>query len=76
MTYVLQPGGSDGAMRLRRQERRVTGEGGQEAVIPVDPESPASAAVARRAGFIPVPGEEGTRFDRYVRGLRVVPEVP
>ncbi|MER6997738.1 GNAT family N-acetyltransferase [Streptomyces sp. NPDC000410] len=48
-------------------------EGGEEAVIQVDPANPASAAVARRAGF--TPGEQAhsndaTRFDWYIRDLR------
>ncbi|MET9916047.1 GNAT family N-acetyltransferase [Streptomyces sp. NPDC059605] len=51
-------------------------EGGEEAVIQVDPENLASVAVARRAGFGPgeqPPGNGGTRFDRYVRNLRDAP---
>ncbi|GGU82767.1 hypothetical protein GCM10010275_17440 [Streptomyces litmocidini] len=49
-------------------------EGGAEAVIQVEPENPASAAVAQRAGFTPcepTPSTDGTRFDRYVRKLYV-----
>ncbi|WP_055711222.1 GNAT family N-acetyltransferase [Streptomyces torulosus] len=49
-------------------------EGGKEAVIRVEPENAASAAVARRTGFIPdkhTRGEDGTRFDWYVRDLRL-----
>ncbi|MFE3118800.1 GNAT family N-acetyltransferase [Streptomyces niveus] len=52
--------------------RYVAGEGGKEAVIRVDPENPASSAVARRAGFIPgkhTHEEDGTRLDWYVRDL-------
>ncbi|MFI8362031.1 GNAT family N-acetyltransferase [Streptomyces sp. NPDC085612] len=48
-------------------------EGGAEAVIQVDRDNPASAAVARRAGFTPaapVPRADGAPFDRYVRNLR------
>ncbi|MCX4730356.1 GNAT family N-acetyltransferase [Streptomyces sp. NBC_01363] len=48
-------------------------EGGEEAVIQVDPENRASAAVARRAGFSPgeqPPGNGGARFDWYIRDLR------
>ncbi|MFC8720675.1 GNAT family N-acetyltransferase [Kitasatospora sp. NPDC057198] len=55
--------------------RYAAGAGGAEAVIQVDPENPASAAVARRAGFAPAPptrGEDGTRFDRYTLDLRAV----
>ncbi|MEU6922563.1 MULTISPECIES: GNAT family N-acetyltransferase [unclassified Streptomyces] len=53
------------------------GEGGEEAVIQVEPENSASAAVARRAGF--TRGEQphskdGRRFDRYTRDLRVAPQ--
>ncbi|MGW2017084.1 GNAT family N-acetyltransferase [Streptomyces sp. NPDC001927] len=51
-------------------------EGGQEAVIQVDPENPASAAVARRAGFTPgrqPRSDEAARFDWYVRDLRDAP---
>lgn len=47
-------------------------EGGVEAVIKVEPENSASAAVARRAGFTPgkpTHGKDGTRFDCYVRDL-------
>ncbi|MEU9919574.1 GNAT family N-acetyltransferase [Streptomyces sp. NPDC051001] len=52
-------------------------EGGEEAVIQVEPENPASAAVARRAGFTPGKqphGKDGTRFDWYIRDLRVAPQ--
>lgn len=52
--------------------RYVASEGGKEAVIRVDPENPASAAVARRAGFIPgkhTHDEDGTRLDWYIRDL-------
>ncbi|EFL23113.1 GNAT family acetyltransferase [Streptomyces himastatinicus ATCC 53653] len=51
-------------------------EGGKEAVIRVEPENTASAAVARRAGFTPrghTRGGDGTRLDWYVRDLRVHP---
>ncbi|MFE6667386.1 GNAT family N-acetyltransferase [Streptomyces sp. NPDC057697] len=54
--------------------RYAAGEGGKEAVIQVDPGNPASAAVARRAGFIRGEQPSGTdagRLDRYVRNLRV-----
>ncbi|MEV6200155.1 GNAT family N-acetyltransferase [Streptomyces sp. NPDC051771] len=54
--------------------RYAAAEGAREAVIQVDPENPASAAVARRAGFVPrgrPPGDTAAaRFDRYVRDLR------
>ncbi|MFF8958716.1 GNAT family N-acetyltransferase [Streptomyces sp. NPDC014894] len=56
--------------------RYAAAEGGREAVIQVDPENPASAAVARRAGFTPggqPPGHDGTRLDRYIRDLRDAP---
>ncbi|RAJ57898.1 RimJ/RimL family protein N-acetyltransferase [Streptomyces sp. KhCrAH-43] len=46
--------------------------GVEQAVIQVEPENPASAAVAQRAGFIPgrpTHGKDGTRFDWYVRDL-------
>ncbi|WP_426404628.1 GNAT family N-acetyltransferase [Streptomyces sp. R-07] len=49
-------------------------EGGEAAVIQVEPENPASAAVAQRAGFTPGKqrrSEDGTRFDWYIRDLRV-----
>lgn len=52
--------------------RYAASEGGAQAVIQVEPENPASAAVARRAGFIPCEparSKDGTRFDRYVRDL-------
>ncbi|MFE9663775.1 hypothetical protein [Streptomyces sp. NPDC005955] len=44
-------------------------------MIQVDPANPASAAVARRAGFTPGPRPHGdaVRFDRYVRDLRDPP---
>lgn len=47
-------------------------EGEAEAVIQVEPENPASAAVAQRAGFTPgkpTHGKDGTRFDWYIRDL-------
>ncbi|MFE7624128.1 GNAT family N-acetyltransferase [Streptomyces sp. NPDC057509] len=47
-------------------------EGGAEAVIQVEPENPASSAVAQRAGFTPgkpTHGKDGTRFDWYIRDL-------
>ncbi|MGW4698805.1 GNAT family N-acetyltransferase [Streptomyces sp. NPDC004285] len=51
-------------------------EGGEEAVIQVDPENPASAAVARRAGFTrgkQLHRKDGRRFDWYIRDLRELP---
>ncbi|WP_369142254.1 GNAT family N-acetyltransferase [Streptomyces sp. R44] len=56
--------------------RYAAAEGAREAVIQVDPENPASAAVARRAGFSPgrqPHGNAGARFDRYIRVLREEP---
>lgn len=59
--------------------RYAAGEGGREAVIQVDPENPASAAVARRAGFVRVGQQhapagrgraDGSPVHRYVRDLR------
>ncbi|MCX4911664.1 GNAT family N-acetyltransferase [Streptomyces sp. NBC_00878] len=50
------------------------GEGGEEAVIQVDPDNPASAAVAQRAGFTPgrrTHNKDGTGLDWYVRDLRI-----
>ncbi|MEL5957436.1 GNAT family N-acetyltransferase [Streptomyces sp. CLV115] len=47
-------------------------EGGGEAVIQVEPDNPASAAVAQRAGFTPgkpTRSKDGTRLDRYIRNL-------
>lgn len=47
-------------------------EGGAEAVIQVEPENPASAAVAQRAGFTlrePTHTADDARFDRYIRDL-------
>jgi RimJ/RimL family protein N-acetyltransferase len=52
--------------------RFVASEGGKEAVIRVEPENTASAAVAQRAGFTPAKhthGEDGTPLDWYVRDL-------
>ncbi|MEV4253419.1 GNAT family N-acetyltransferase [Spirillospora sp. NPDC049652] len=52
--------------------RYAANEGGAEAVIQVDPGNPASAAVARRAGFSPsepTHGKDGTRLDWYIRAL-------
>jgi RimJ/RimL family protein N-acetyltransferase len=49
-------------------------EGGQEAVIQVEPGNPASAAVAQRAGFTPgeqTHSKDGTRFNWYIRELQV-----
>ncbi|MFJ9867624.1 hypothetical protein [Streptomyces sp. NPDC101165] len=43
-----------------------------EALIQVEPENPASAAVAQRAGFTPAQqthSTDGTRFDRCIRDL-------
>ncbi|GGZ25863.1 hypothetical protein GCM10010387_19310 [Streptomyces inusitatus] len=53
--------------------RYAAGEGGEEAVIQVEPDNPASAAVARRAGFTPgkqPQSKDGARFDWYIRDLR------
>ncbi|MFI6359896.1 GNAT family N-acetyltransferase [Streptomyces sp. NPDC050743] len=53
--------------------RYAASEGGTGAVIQVEPENPASAAVAQRAGFTPgrqTHSKHDTRFDRYVRDLR------
>lgn len=57
--------------------RYAADEGGAEAVIQVEPDNPASAAVARRAGFtLREPASRtdagGTRFDWYVRDLKGV----
>ncbi|MEU2653725.1 GNAT family N-acetyltransferase [Streptomyces sp. NPDC007325] len=52
--------------------RYAAAEGATEAVIQVDPENPASAAVAHRSGFTRItrsPEVNGTRFDRYVRDI-------
>ncbi|MGW7202882.1 GNAT family N-acetyltransferase [Streptomyces sp. NPDC054837] len=54
--------------------RYAASEGGKEAVIRVEPENAASAAVAQRAGFIPgkhTHGEDGTRLDWYIRDLGI-----
>ncbi|MDA2804270.1 GNAT family N-acetyltransferase [Nocardiopsis suaedae] len=56
--------------------RYAAGEGAGQAVIRVDPENTASAAVARRAGFRPsgrTHGAEGAALDHYVRDLHSVP---
>ncbi|MER5228176.1 GNAT family N-acetyltransferase [Streptomyces flaveus] len=48
-------------------------EGGEEAVIQVEPENPTSVAVAQRAGFTPgkqAQSKDGTRFIWYIRDLR------
>jgi RimJ/RimL family protein N-acetyltransferase len=48
-------------------------EGGEAAVIQVEPGNPASASVAQRAGFTPgkqTYSKDGTRFDWYIRDLR------
>ncbi|MFJ6993859.1 GNAT family N-acetyltransferase [Streptomyces sp. NPDC003090] len=48
-------------------------EGAHEVVIQVDPENPASAAVARRAGFTPAKqphSNDATRLDQYIQDLR------
>ncbi|MEU9595365.1 GNAT family N-acetyltransferase [Streptomyces sp. NPDC048109] len=53
--------------------RYAASEGEAEAVIQVEPANPASAAVARRAGFTPgqqTHSKDGTRFDWYIRDLR------
>ncbi|MFF6888011.1 GNAT family N-acetyltransferase [Streptomyces sp. NPDC012421] len=52
--------------------RYAAAEGATQAVIQVDPENPASAAVAHRSGFTcitRVPEGNGTRFDWYVRDI-------
>ncbi|WP_392870898.1 GNAT family N-acetyltransferase [Streptomyces sp. LN499] len=52
-------------------------ESGQEAVIQVNPDNSASAAVAQRAGFAPskqTQSQDGTRLDWYVRDLRIDPQ--
>ncbi|MER5936840.1 GNAT family N-acetyltransferase [Streptomyces sp. NPDC001928] len=52
--------------------RYAAGAGGKEAVIQVEPDNAASAAVARRTGFTPGGqrfGADGTLLDQYVRGL-------
>ncbi|MEU4744784.1 GNAT family N-acetyltransferase [Actinosynnema sp. NPDC023658] len=52
------------------------GEGGREAVIRVEPDNAASAAVARRAGFTHdrrTRTEDGTQLDWYIRDMRVTP---
>ncbi|MGV9912885.1 GNAT family N-acetyltransferase [Streptomyces tendae] len=49
-------------------------EGGEEAVIQVEPENPASAAVAQRAGFTldkQTHSKDGTQFNWYIRELHV-----
>ncbi|WP_234430897.1 GNAT family N-acetyltransferase [Streptomyces sp. NRRL F-4489] len=54
--------------------RYAASEGGKEAVIRVEPENAASAAVAHRAGFTPgkhTHSEDGTRLDWYIRDLRI-----
>ncbi|MFD0337975.1 hypothetical protein ACFVH0_04670 [Streptomyces sp. NPDC127117] len=62
-----------GHPRLLLALRYAAGEGGQGAAIQVEPENPASAAVARRAGFTPgkqTRSKDGTRSGHYIRGLR------
>ncbi|UNZ21096.1 GNAT family N-acetyltransferase [Streptomyces sp. 891-h] len=52
--------------------RYAASSGAKEAVIRAEPENVASAAVARRAGFIPgepPQGEDGTRLDWYIQDL-------
>ncbi|WP_234376865.1 GNAT family N-acetyltransferase [Streptomyces sp. TP-A0356] len=52
--------------------RYAASEGGKDAVIRVEPDNAASAAVAQRAGFTPgkrTHGEDGTRLDWYIRDL-------
>lgn len=59
---------------VRLVSRYAASEGGQEAVIRVEPENAASAAVAQRAGFTPgkhTHGEDGTALDWYIRSLRI-----
>ncbi|MEU2248324.1 GNAT family N-acetyltransferase [Streptomyces sp. NPDC019224] len=54
--------------------RYAASEGGTEVVIQVEPENPGSAAVAQRAGFTPgtpTHSKGGTRFDWYIRDLRL-----
>lgn len=54
--------------------RYAASEGGQEAVIRVEPDNAASVAVAQRAGFAPgkrTRSEDGTRLHWYIRDLRI-----
>lgn len=56
--------------------RYAASEGGAQAVIQVEPDNPASAAVAQRAGFTPgqeTRSKDGTRLDWYIRNLHTTP---
>ncbi|MFI8423596.1 GNAT family N-acetyltransferase [Streptomyces sp. NPDC085479] len=72
-TGSTRPGGQGLATRaVNLVCRYAAAEGATQAVIQVDPENPASAAVAHRSGFTRVtrsPEVNGTRFDRYVRDI-------
>ncbi|MEU6294244.1 GNAT family N-acetyltransferase [Streptomyces erythrochromogenes] len=82
VAYGLYPSGrgrGPAARAVLLASGYAAGQGGREAVIQVDPENPASAAVARRAGFAlagrpPAPAgrgsADGAPMDRYVLDLR------
>lgn len=70
--YLLWRGRGLATRAVLLASQYAASEGGVEAVIQVEPENPASAAVARRAGFTPgepTHGKDGTRFDWYIRDL-------
>lgn len=79
VAYGLYPSWRGGGLAIRAvllASRYAATAGAQEAVIQVDPENPASAAVARRAGF--TSGEQphsndAAGFDWYIRDLRADP---
>lgn len=71
-----RPGGGRGlaTRAVRLVSRYAAAEGGKEAVIRVEPENAASAAVAQRAGFAAgkhTHDEDRTRLDWYVRDLHI-----
>jgi hypothetical protein len=74
VAYGLYPSWRGAAWPPARSSWYAASEGGKEAVIRVEPENAASAAVAQRAGFIPgkhTHGEDGTRLDWYIRDLGI-----
>ncbi|WP_329433122.1 GNAT family N-acetyltransferase [Streptomyces sp. NBC_01280] len=71
---VLELGRGLATRALLLVSRYAASEGGKEAVIRVEPENAASAAVARRAGFTPGThkhGQDGRRLDWHIRDLRI-----
>ncbi|WP_418961171.1 GNAT family N-acetyltransferase [Streptomyces tritici] len=78
VSYGLYPSWTGRGLATRAvvlASRYAAADGGQEAVIQVDPEIRASVAVAGRAGFVPAAppaGGKDVTFAWYVRDLRAL----